>query len=45
MLTKEGYPVGVACRAVGLTRSSFYYRPKPKDDLGLKPIFYSRARV
>lgn len=36
MLTKEGYPVGVACRAVGLSRSSFYYHPTSKDEGELK---------
>jgi len=36
MLTDQGYPVNVACRAVGLPRSSFYYRPQAKDDNGLK---------
>jgi len=36
MLTEGGYPVSVACRAVGLSRSSFYYRPQAKDETGLK---------
>ena len=35
-MTKEGYPVGVACRAVGLSRSSFYYHPTSKDEGELK---------
>ncbi len=36
MLTEEGCPVGVACRAVGLSRSNFYYRSKPKGEQRLK---------
>jgi transposase InsO family protein len=36
MLRKEGFPVGVACAAVGLPRSSFYYRPREREELGLK---------
>ena len=36
MLREEGYPVSVTCRAVGLSRSSFYYRPRPKADGRLK---------
>lgn len=36
MLTESGYSVSVACRAVGLSRSSFYYLPKGKDEQGLK---------
>ena len=36
MLREEGYPVGVTCRAVGLSRSGFYYRPRPKADGRLK---------
>lgn len=45
MLTKEGYPVGVACQAVGLSRSSFYYRPRPKGNGRLKAAIEGLAAV
>jgi len=31
MLTESGFPVSVACRAVGLPRSSFYYRSRAEE--------------
>jgi len=36
MLTENGFPVSVACRAVGLPRSSFYYRPVAEEEGALK---------
>ncbi len=36
MLTENGVAVSVACQAVELPRSSFYYRPQAKDDKELK---------
>ncbi len=43
MLTDQGYPVNVACRAVGLPRSSFYYRSQAKDDKELKGMIQEIA--
>ena len=43
ILTDQGYPVNVACRAVGLSRSSFYYRPQAEDEDGLKEAIQAIA--
>jgi len=36
MLIADGYPVSVACRAVNLPRSSFYYQPTDKDEAKIR---------
>jgi len=31
-MRRQGYPLNACCAAVGLARSSYYHKPKPKDE-------------